>query len=148
MEADIQASNHLEACLAEEREQAATDRSTLLTQITDLVNKSGEKQEVRLEGKISSIREQITTSKADFESANKAYDDGMDTWAKKETNLVEEVLKSRDSLKGKMKKDWIVRISAPCLLNNRYANKPLRPLMSTIPLSRPPPSPFMKRRSA
>ena len=148
MQADIQASNHLEVCLAEEREQAAIDRSTLLTQITDLVNKSGEKQEVRLEGKISSIRENIATSKADFESANKAYDDGMDTWAKKENNLVEEVLKSRDTLKGKMKKDWIVRLSAPYLSHNRYANILLRPSTSTIPPSRPPPSPSTKRRFA
>ena len=148
MEADIQASNHLQACLAEEREQNATDRGTLLTQITDLVNKAGEKQEVRLEGRINSIRETLSASKADFESANKSYDDGMDTWAKKENNLVEEVLKSRDTLKGKMKKDWTVRLSAPCLPSKRYANILFRPSTSTIPPSKPPLSPSTKRQSA
>lgn len=109
-EANIEASNRLEACLAEEREQAATDRSTLLSQITILVNKSGEKQEARLEAKISSIRTHIDVSKTELESADKAFSDGMDSWAEKESSLVEEVLKSRDSLKGKMKKDWTVRI--------------------------------------
>ena len=110
MEADLQASDYLEASLAEEREQAATDRNTLFSQITDLVNKSGKKQEARLEAKIRSVRENLATSKTNFESADKAYNDGMDIWAKKENVLVEEVLKSRDTLKGKMKKDWTVRI--------------------------------------
>lgn len=108
MQADMEASDHLQACLVEERQQAAADRSNLLTQISNLVNKSGEEQEARLEARINAIRTDITTSKTGFASADKTYNDGMDQWLKKEHNLVEDVLKSRDTLKSKMKKDWTV----------------------------------------
>ena len=108
MQADMEASDHLQACLVEERQRAAADRSNLLSQISNLVNKSGEEQEARLEARINAIRTDITTSKTGFESADKTYNDGMDQWLKKEQNLVQDVLKSRDTLKGKMKKDWTV----------------------------------------
>ena len=108
IQADIEASNRLEICLAEERQQAASDRSNLLSQITDLVNKAGETQEARLEGKITAVRNEITASRSDFETADKSYNDGMELWSEKENLLVEEVLKSRDALKGKLKKDWTV----------------------------------------
>ena len=110
MQADIEASSHLEACLTEERQQAATDRNALLSQITGLINRAGEDQEARLEGKINSIRSDIFASRTDFASAEKSYQNGMEIWSKKEHSLVEEVLKSRDTLKGKMKKDWTVYI--------------------------------------
>ena len=108
MQADTDASSHLEACLTEERQQAATDRDTLLSQITGLINRAGEDQEARLEGKINSIRSDIFASRTGFESSEKSYQDGMDIWSKKEHSLIEEVMKSRDTLKGKMKKDWTV----------------------------------------
>ena len=108
MQADIEASSSLEACLNEERQHAAMDRNTLLSQITGLITRAGEDQEARLEGKINSIRSDIFASRTGFESAEKAYQDGMDRWSKKEHSVVEEILKSRDMLKGKMKKDWTV----------------------------------------
>lgn len=108
MQADEQASSRLQACLAEERQQASTDRQELLSQITALVNKSGEAQDARWESKIHAVREDIATSKTAFQQADKEYADNMDTWSKKENSLVEEVLKSRDTLKSKMKSDWTV----------------------------------------
>ena len=115
MQADIQASSRLQACLTEERQQAAVERATLLSQISDLVNKSGEIQESRLETKINAVRQEIATSRTAFQSADEAYNGGMDLWSKKENHLVEEILKSRDNLKGKMKKDWTVSDIHPLL---------------------------------
>lgn len=108
IQADIDASNHLELCLIEERQQAATDRSVLLSQISSLINKAGEDQDARVGAKINSVRNEIAASRTGFETAERAFNDSMDLWSKKEHNLVEEVLKSRDTLKGKMKKDWTV----------------------------------------
>lgn len=108
MQADADISARLQACLTEEREQAVLDRQSLLSQITDLVNKSGEQQEARWVSKIDAVRSDIAGSTSKFQAADKLYSEGMDVWSQKENLLVEEVLKSRDTLKSKMKKDWNV----------------------------------------
>ncbi|MCJ1301504.1 kinesin motor protein cin8, partial [Hypocenomyce scalaris] len=107
MQADADVSAKLEACLTEERQQAAVERQNLLSQITDLVNKSGETQDARWASKLDAVRSDIATSTSNFQAADKIYCEGMDLWSHKENLLVEEVLKSRETLKGKMKKDWM-----------------------------------------
>lgn len=125
IQADADVSARLQACLIEEREQAVLDRQSLLSQITDLVNKSGEQQDARWVSKIDNIRSNIASSTSKFRTADKLYSEGMDVWAQKENLLVEEVLKSRDTLKGKMKKDWNVScITLPllkCILTETQA---------------------------
>ena len=111
MQADAEASSRLESCLAEERHQASTNRQELLSQITTLINKSGEAQETRWDSKVNAVRGDIAASRTIFQQADKEYTENMDVWFKKETLLVEEVLKSRDNLKGKMKNDWTVCVS-------------------------------------
>ena len=106
MQADENISARLETCLEEERAQANRDRQQLLEQISNLVNSSGRNQEARWDAKIRAMREDINTSKTTFHSSEKAYVQGMDSWSKKEALLVEQVLKSRESLKMKMKEDW------------------------------------------
>lgn len=109
MQAEARISARLDACLSEERSQMATDRKTLLSQITDLVSKSGEIQDSRWESKVNDIRDDLSASTSSFQTANKSYNDQMDLWSEKESLLMDEVLKSRDTLKSKMKKDWTVR---------------------------------------
>ena len=108
IQADADVSARLQACLTEEREQAVLDRQSLLSQITDLVNKSGEQQDARWTSKIDAVRSDIASSTLKFEAADTLYSKGMDVWSQKENLLVEEVLKSRETLKSKMKKDWNV----------------------------------------
>ena len=103
---DTQISTRLETCLAEERKQADEERQKLLTQITSLVNVSGSVQNDRLSGKVNAIRNDMAAARSDFSTSTKVYGDSMDTWSKKESLLVEEIIKSRESLKGKMKRDW------------------------------------------
>ena len=57
MQANAAASTKLEDVLREEREQAATDRQTLLSQITNLVMAQGETQDARLGIKIADVAE-------------------------------------------------------------------------------------------
>ena len=109
MQADADASQRLETCLAEERQQASTDRKELLSQITDLIQNSGQVQDSRWASKINAVREDIAASRTTFQQAEQDHDGNMEMWSKKENLLVEEILKSRDTLKGKMKNDWTVR---------------------------------------
>lgn len=108
MLAESRMSSELETVLKEERTQAAQDREALLSQIASLVHKSGETQDARWESKIDSIRSDITSSRSKFEVEEKTYGEGMDVWSQKESLLVEEVIRSRDNLKTRMKKDWTV----------------------------------------
>ena len=105
--ADEQAvSERLETCLSEEREKSRQEKQDLLAQITILVNKSSDAQEARWSSQISSVRQDIASSRSRLHTSEKAYVEGMDKWSNKETSFVDDVLKSRETLKMKMKEDW------------------------------------------
>lgn len=108
-------SSRLDEVLREEREQAAADRQNLLSQITSLVMAQGEAQDTRLGEKIEAVRQEVTTSKEAFEASQSQYGLGMDAWNVKEGALVEEVLRSRETLKSKLKEDWMVSCNANLL---------------------------------
>lgn len=108
MQANSAASAKLDDVLREEREQAAVDRQSLLMQITNLVMAQGETQEARLSVKIGEVQKDVLSSKESFETSRTQYSQGMDAWNEKEGKLVEEVLRSRETLKSKLKEDWVV----------------------------------------
>ncbi|KAI9755528.1 MAG: hypothetical protein M4579_004254 [Chaenotheca gracillima] len=108
MRANEAASSKLENVLIEERKQASVDRDTLLDQIRSLINASSESQDVRLTSKIGEIRNELDSSTASFQDSQTSYGELMDVWSQKERLLVEEVLQSRETLKGKLKQDWLV----------------------------------------
>ena len=107
LQSERYASKQLQLVLDEERKEAAIDREKLLSQITSLVNATGSAQDERISNKIEAVRHDMTTATKEFETANAEYKNTMDVWSRKEGILIEEVLKSRDTLKQKMKKDWI-----------------------------------------
>lgn len=109
MQSNMAASARLDDVLREEREQAAADRQNLLLQITNLVTTQGEAQDARLGSKIEEVKKDVLASKESFESSRTQYNEGMDAWNEKEGTLVEEVLRSRETLKSKLKEDWVVR---------------------------------------
>lgn len=108
MRANAAASERLNAVLLEEHQQLAKDRQSLLSQISSLVTAQGEVQELRLGTKITAVQKDIISSKDAFESSRAKYSEGMDSWNNKETSLVGEVLRSRETLKSKLKEDWVV----------------------------------------
>jgi kinesin family protein 11 len=111
MQSNVAVSNRLDEVLREEREQAAADRQNLLLQITNLVTTQGEAQDARLGSKIEEVKKDVMASKESFETSRTQYNKGMDAWNEKEGTLVEEVLRSRETLKSKLKEDWVVRYS-------------------------------------
>ena len=108
IQADFQTSKTLESCLLEEREQAKADRQELLEQITSLVNGASQKQDNRWNNRVTAACGSMAQSQLTLKAADKSYNESMEVWSQKENLLVEEVLKSRESLKSNMKRDWTV----------------------------------------
>lgn len=136
MQSNVAASSQLDDVLKEEREQAAADRQNLLSQITSLVVAQGEAQDSRLTSKIQEVQKDVLASKEGFESSRVRYSAGMDAWNEKETELVEEVLRSRETLKSKLKEDWVVShtmqsIGSFVLTESQAANKHNTTLQAT-----------------
>jgi kinesin family protein 11 len=102
------ASSQLGICLENERVAAQGDRQALLSQIHQLIENSGSKQEKRISAAIHTTQTHLTESRAAFELANSDYNNGMEKWVEKDNALVIQVNESRDALKSKMKKDWTV----------------------------------------
>jgi len=145
MQSNAAVASRLDEVLREERDQAALDRQNLLSQITNLVMAQGETQDARLRAKIEVVRKDVTTSKEIFEASQAQYSKGMDAWGEKEGQLVEEVLRSRETLKSKLKEDWMVRtyeLAAFCDLTNSFYRLPT----STMHLFNLQQSLFMMRR--
>ncbi|KAF7856369.1 hypothetical protein EAF04_009897 [Stromatinia cepivora] len=107
MESNTAINSKLDEVLQEERKQAAEDRQNLLSQISTLVMAHGEAQDARLGDKIEAIRTDIQSSNEIFAATRVQYSQGMDAWNEKEEKLVEEVLRSRETLKTKLKDDWM-----------------------------------------
>jgi kinesin family protein 11 len=77
----------------------------------------GETQDARLGAKIGEVQKDVLSSKESFEASRVQYGQGMDAWTEKEGKLVEEVLRSRETLKSKLKEDWVVSdCSSLCVL--------------------------------
>jgi kinesin family protein 11 len=108
MQSNAAASTKLEEILREEKEQAATDRQNLLSQISNLIVAQGDIQDKRLGVKVAEVQQSVLSSKEIFEASRAHYSQGMDAWSEKEDKLAEEVLRSRETLKIKLKEDWVV----------------------------------------
>lgn len=107
MQANMLASSQLDVVLAEERQQAAADRQSLLSQIANLITAQGETQDVRLSTKVQEVQKEILASKEVFEESRSKYSAAMDSWSEKESTLVQDIFKSRETLKSKLKEDWV-----------------------------------------
>ncbi|APA07429.1 hypothetical protein SS1G_12975 [Sclerotinia sclerotiorum 1980 UF-70] len=107
MQSNTAINSKLDGVLQEERKQAAEDRQNLFSQISSLIMAQGEAQDARLGDKIEAIRTDIQSSNETFASTQAQYSQGMDAWNEKEEKLVEEVLRSRETLKVKLKDDWM-----------------------------------------
>ena len=99
----------IQEVLDEERKQAASERANLLTQITSLINSQAELQQTRLAGKAAVIQRTVIDSTSTFEGSMTQYAEGMDSWNERDGQIVEDVSKSRDALKARLKEDWTVR---------------------------------------
>ncbi|CAI9627293.1 unnamed protein product [Alternaria burnsii] len=96
----------LEKVVNEEKQRSAEDRQQLLSQITAIVNANADAQEKRLEEKLQSVRAELNTANAVFETKQDAYADGVIAWSDKSRDILTGVSKSRDAVKTKIKSDF------------------------------------------
>ncbi|KAM0259972.1 hypothetical protein ACHAQJ_003065 [Trichoderma viride] len=99
-------STRMQEALEEERRAAAEERQKLLTQISALISTQAEAQESRFADRTLQVQKNMADYNTSLEGAISQYGQGMDSWDEKEGELLEEVKKSRDQLKTKLKDDW------------------------------------------
>lgn len=102
------ASTDLDKALEEEKQAAEADRADLLSQISLLIEASSQKQTSRLKGRVDTVTSDLKSSGENLQKATDKYQEGMDKWADKESRLMEDVVSSRDAIKGRMQEDWDV----------------------------------------
>lgn len=108
MQSNVEAAAKLDRVLQDERQQAALDRQTLLSQISGLVAAQGEAQDQRLSARIGEVQKDVLYSKETFEASRSEHSLLMKTWDEKEENFIDELRQSRDTMKTKLKDDWTV----------------------------------------
>lgn len=119
METNGSVAVQIQEVIEDERKQAAEERKKLLLQISSLIHAHAGQQETRLAGKATKIQERVNEAKTIFEGQLTTYSAGMDTWDSNEGEIVQGVVKSRDTLKTKLKDDWTVSDTCFAFLNHR-----------------------------
>lgn len=99
-------STRMQEALEEERRQSAEERQKMLSQITSLINTQAEAQEARISDRAAQIQKSVAESSQSLESAVSQHAQGMESWNEVEGQFLENVKKSRDQLKTKLKDDW------------------------------------------
>ncbi|KAF2771148.1 kinesin-domain-containing protein [Teratosphaeria nubilosa] len=89
-----------------ERQTAATERESLLAKITGLINESAASQKARLNNYVESANKRVKTSEDEYRVAQQEYGTGMDLWSASSRALIETSIKSRDTVKSKIRSDW------------------------------------------
>lgn len=106
--ANVEAATKLNVALVEEKQRASDDRASLISQMTSLIHGYGDVQDRRLDAQIVSVQEEVAASHQVYQVQQDDYNRSMDAWRVKEEFLVEDILKSREAVKSKIKKDWTV----------------------------------------
>ena len=106
MQMSLSAASQLEAAVEAERRASEEDRAQLMLQVTELVTKSSQKREERLNTALTSTQASIVEATEQFEVADKTYGDGIDRWNDQDSALREKIAKSKEDVKGHFKKDW------------------------------------------
>jgi kinesin family protein 11 len=140
-------SARIQEVVEQERKQAAEERTQLLSQIAGLITDQAQHQENRLAGKTALIQKSVLETNLTFQGGMTQFSTGMDAWNKKEAELVDEVNKSKTSMRKKMKDDWTVCLRKTIRIDT-YADNDIRPPTRPAPRSKTPRSPYTKKRFA
>lgn len=98
--------DHLAGFMAQEQASADKEREALLTQITALIQSSADAQATRIDGQLQNLGGSISSANAEHLKAQESYCQGMDSWTDQSKDIVGSILKSRDSVKTKVKADF------------------------------------------
>lgn len=101
-------SERLNAILTEEKTQSEREHEQFISQISESLSQLRNVQQQRLQDRVSTIQEDVTTSKNTFETEHTRYNEGMESWLRQNKSIQESLAKSRESIKAKVKKHWTV----------------------------------------
>lgn len=110
-ETTLLASVQLEDYMKSEREVARQERQLLKDQIFALIDGDAAKQDERTSKALNQTRAHLEDSNKAFERADQTYNNGMDDWTNRYQRITEQITKSKDDLKNRMKKDWTVSVA-------------------------------------
>ncbi|KAI0546437.1 P-loop containing nucleoside triphosphate hydrolase protein [Xylaria curta] len=101
-------SMQIQNVIEQERQQAAGERSTLLAQITSLINSQAITRESRLANKAAFIQQSVQENTTVLEGSMTQYAQGMDDWNTREGQFLDEIAASRETIQSKLRDDWAV----------------------------------------
>ncbi|KAI1751835.1 P-loop containing nucleoside triphosphate hydrolase protein [Xylaria castorea] len=99
-------SMQIQNVIEQERRQATEERSTLLAQITSLINSQAVTRESRLASKAAFIQRSVQENTTVLEGSMTQYVQGMDNWNAREGQFLDEIATSRETIKSKLRDDW------------------------------------------
>ena len=106
VEAGRTSQTELQKAVEEERKTAAAERAALVIKVSSLINDSATAQENRLQDQLEQANKRIRTSEDEYRVAQQAYGGGMGVWNSNAQALIDSSIKSRDTIKSKLKADW------------------------------------------
>jgi kinesin family protein 11 len=98
----------LAALMEEEREQQATERAALMSQISALINSTTKKQQDRVAATLDSVCGDLDQHHELHSRANDVFVTGSQSWSSQAQQLIGKVVDSRESVKAKIKSDFAV----------------------------------------
>lgn len=102
------AKNAFSTIIKEERERAAADRQSLITQISALINTTAGEQDDRLTKRISFVQSEMDVARNELQDAAADQAHKLGAWSESEERFITDMAESRDKLKQKLVMDWEV----------------------------------------
>jgi kinesin family protein 11 len=100
--------SRLAELIEQEREQQASEREALMSQISTLINSTTKKQQDRVAATLDSVRIEFDASHETHSKENESFVAGSSAWSSKAQEMVGKVVESRESVKNKIKTDFAV----------------------------------------
>ncbi|KAF2719166.1 kinesin-domain-containing protein [Polychaeton citri CBS 116435] len=104
--ASTESQAELMEAVTEERTVAASERATLLSQITHLINSSAATQDARMNGYIESADRRLKDSQEAYRDAQQTYSTDASAWDTNTQSLITASVSRRETIKNKLKADW------------------------------------------
>ncbi|KAK4932749.1 Kinesin-related motor protein, partial [Elasticomyces elasticus] len=106
IQAQLNTATHLENAIEAERQSAELDKQELMAKMTELILRSSASRQTRLDTMLTDAQTGIVDATEALDSADKVYDTGMNEWQDQDSSLQARMIKSRDDMKARMKRDW------------------------------------------
>ncbi|RPA75771.1 kinesin-domain-containing protein [Ascobolus immersus RN42] len=102
LSANATAQSSLRDIVAEERQKAAEDRAHLISQITALINASGEQHDRRVAKRVGIVQMELGTSREELSEAETRFRQGMEQWEQREEQMKDTISQQKTKIKAHM----------------------------------------------